>query len=750
MEPQKGWSHTCCKVSISNKSGVFIQKPTITYLTMPPLNVELEPIDVKNRYGANAGLKLRVPKQTNTNEISEAAEHTYALILSGGWNKYSNKGRYWNDCSFIYQSLRNKYNIPKDNIYVAMADGTNPEADMYDPVTRQYVSSPLDLDFDEQDDIQYAATKANVSNILSDLQERMTEEDNLFIYVIDHGGTTDHVGGSYICLWNGDKLHDSELAEMLELFNVRTINVLLGQCYSGGFVEELEGNGRVIATACSGSESSWACDGIPYDEFVYHWTCAVNELDKDTAVVQSDVDKNGHVSMLEAFRYAQKYDTRDETPQYSSFTPSVGEDLAFNNIPDAVDLYIRDDIYDTGKEPNNYRIYSKYHPFNSPDIYMRLQDDGFECEENETPNVEGLEQELQVYIYAKVWNRGTKTYNTKDKYLHLFWTNSNNMYLSPLNFWGHSSFPEDYGEHIGVIKITENIAPGEFVKLRKSSLVQPEWYDNSFGQGYLGIALLGVITDSRLLDEIPTDHVSPYTKIKLESNDIAMKNECVISYDDPTRIPDSLLIDCAYERDFDLNAKLDVMPLQIKAILDPHIFNGFMVNGVTPAPINPMAGYQIPLENDTQISNINLGEGEVSTIKLTFKLDANAADDELNGKSFTILQKDRETGEIVGGKTYRFVKKASAAHVAASVSTPKISNMLLDANSSQMNIGFSEPVEASALQISTSYPQAITTERELEDGATNTTVDIPQNYNGVLVVNLLKDGKIIDSKKIMK
>lgn len=37
---------------------------------------------------------------------------------------------------------------------------------------------------------------------------------------------------------------------------------------------------------------------------------------------------------------------------YSSIPKSVGEDLAFNNIPLDVDLYMRDNIEDTGKEPN--------------------------------------------------------------------------------------------------------------------------------------------------------------------------------------------------------------------------------------------------------------------------------------------------------------------------------------------------------------------------------------------------------------
>ena len=41
-----------------------------------------------------------------------------------------------------------------------------------------------------------------------------------------------------------------------------------------------------------------------------------------------------------------------ENPQHKSNPISVGEDLAFNNLPNAVDLYIKDSEEDTGKEPN--------------------------------------------------------------------------------------------------------------------------------------------------------------------------------------------------------------------------------------------------------------------------------------------------------------------------------------------------------------------------------------------------------------
>ena len=42
-------------------------------------------------------------------------EHLYAVIINGGRNKLTNHERYWNDCSFLYQTLRHVYRIPKQS-----------------------------------------------------------------------------------------------------------------------------------------------------------------------------------------------------------------------------------------------------------------------------------------------------------------------------------------------------------------------------------------------------------------------------------------------------------------------------------------------------------------------------------------------------------------------------------------------------------------------------------------------------------
>ncbi len=95
-----------------------------------------------------------------TNDIQQqSANHTQAIILSGGYNMANNYQRYWNDCSFIYHTLTKRYCIPKENISVLMSDGTDPAPDMRITNTYRYKSQPLDLDGDGLDDIMLQQEK---------------------------------------------------------------------------------------------------------------------------------------------------------------------------------------------------------------------------------------------------------------------------------------------------------------------------------------------------------------------------------------------------------------------------------------------------------------------------------------------------------------------------------------------------------------------------------------------------------------
>lgn len=257
------------------------------------------------------------------------AARLFAVIVNGGRNKLTNHGRYWNDCAFLYRTLRHTYHIPQRNITVLMSDGGDMADDMIRADGWGFRSSPIDLDGDGQPDVNYSAKREMLVSVFYDLSQKLTTDDHLFLFFVDHGGSTDHLSDSFIWLWNDEKIEDYALAILLRLFNVASMNILMGQCYSGGFMEELAREGRIMSTSCCGNEQSWASPNHEYDEFVYHWICAINGADETGHPIDADTNHNGEVSMAEAFEYARSHDRVNETPQYASWPEQLGEQWTF-------------------------------------------------------------------------------------------------------------------------------------------------------------------------------------------------------------------------------------------------------------------------------------------------------------------------------------------------------------------------------------------------------------------------------------
>lgn len=128
-----------------------------------------------------------------------------------------------------------------------MSDGTNPGID-----TSSGTSSNVDLDDDGIADIDYAATKSNVINVFNQLADKLTEEDYLFVYTIDHGGLDSSRNESYLVLWNGMYIYANEFSELVKSVNTQATNIVMGQCNSGGFIDYFKNSPNIcISTACA-------------------------------------------------------------------------------------------------------------------------------------------------------------------------------------------------------------------------------------------------------------------------------------------------------------------------------------------------------------------------------------------------------------------------------------------------------------------------------------------------------------------
>ena len=256
--------------------------------------------------------------QKRSRRLLSSTSGLYAVIISGGIDLDRNFSRYWNDCQYVYQRLTQTLGYDKSHIYCLVADGTNPAVDMfydYDSLhnIKYYKSSPLDFDNDGDNDIQYSATKTNISTVFNLLQAQSSSIEYLLVFVTDHGTP------SGICLWGENQIMTpAELdVELDKLSNVK-MDIVMGQCNSGIFTSLCEKN-RTVSTACSATEPSYPQGPFSYDYFLRSWTDAFDPTNASTV----DTNSDNMISLREAFSFAESNDpkaiTGDEHPQYSSF-----------------------------------------------------------------------------------------------------------------------------------------------------------------------------------------------------------------------------------------------------------------------------------------------------------------------------------------------------------------------------------------------------------------------------------------------
>ncbi|MDE7402095.1 MAG: C13 family peptidase [Muribaculaceae bacterium] len=664
-EPMKGWEHECYRVTVPrNTTSLFsINISSITTLKTPPPG-DFEPVDRVNRYGSYATIRPIVPKSGINNGSFSDNDNTYAIILSGGICKEANHIRYWNDCSFIYQTLVNKYGIPKNHIYPLMADGDNPAVDTQ-TVQGQYISQSLDLDLDGENEISLAATKTNFQSTLNTIKQQIGRNGQLFLYVIDHGGSTDFKSKSYICLWGNQVLHDTELTSMLEPFTQKmvNVNVVLGQCHSGGFIDNLTQAGCVVAAACAGNESSYACTDIPFDEFVYQWTCAVNEANHMGQPVAADIDLNGKVTMLEAFQYAKDHDRiSPEHPQYRSNPQSIGEDMALNYIPPSFDLYIKDNPEDTGKEPNRTtKIF-----WDSPSVWIRNARDTFEIHEN--PIFDSVH--IACTIKVKIHNRG-KHRHLNSQWLHVYWAKASTAFCTDtwkgLEYYKPMNTDARFvtGGHLSPIQLPV-IEPGDSVILNVPWLM-PTDAANIRDENHR-YCIKARLSNSSADEDFENDELEFDV---LGRNNEAQKNVSIIykyNIGQPTNVyirnPKNTTKKYTLElvpRTQDDRKILKCANMYMK--FSDKIFDGWKEGGLcstgldfgdNPNPnVNPV--YLQCKESEVTIRDVVLNAKEFDTIGLRF--------DFLQGKQsiqpyvFDLIQKDEE-GNVIGGETFKIESPA--------------------------------------------------------------------------------------------
>lgn len=686
-EPKAGWEHPCTYVYAKEGSRI-IGDCTAVDSVCPPSDIRLTPVHKSNNVPEDT-VKVKVAKGPE----NAFAANTYAVILSGGKNKNCNNARYWNDCSFIYQTLTKKYRVPKGNVKVLMSDGTDPAEDMCREVGDPYISSPLDLDDDGNPEIEYSATKANLRRVFSELSNELGDEDHLFVYVIDHGGYDYQKKSSYICLWNDEKLYPEELNSYLDGCEAGYISFVMGQCNSGGFSRELQANNRIIMTACGEDEVSYGSEDVKFDEFVYHWTRGINGAD-EYGVPIDNYKKNR--TFVEAYTYACNADAYNqefvgnirETPTITLLRESTAEDLALDTIPDVVDLYITrgeiPTIENTVAAPKmfqdkidvppavdipehitefNYTEMMKTPYWDNSDVWVRHKNDGLT---NFTHQGGCLSPDQdRVYIYVNVANRGVKAYDTGDCILKSFWARSA-MKISTDAWLGKKTAMSNgvYGNTVDPVLIEETIQPGASVIKCLERDFKGIYLDYARKEDF-NMCVLAYLTYDTLEGEPEFSDDALRIPAVWRTNKLAQKNQTTMSWEMESAPPVSSAVYVPYERNSN--------PLKICVIPSDEtedLFGSMKVNLTVPkgavskweaaydkTPAGPKAAMansltDIQLDESCRINNMVLSGKKGCAVKLTAV--PNSSEDFWGSKDykFSLALFDEKTGWLLGGQSY--------------------------------------------------------------------------------------------------
>lgn len=188
-----------------------------------------------------------------------SAEDRYAVIVSGasGGEKYATQQQKWRDG--LSTALKNTFLFPDANVVILSEDSAG--------TTR--------------------STAENLRRLLGDLRRRLTRDDLLMLVLIGHG-TFDGTDAKFNLV--GPDMTALEWKAVLDGLSSRLI-VVNTTASSFPFLEELSQRGRVVITATDSVAQRFATVFPEY--FV-----------KSLADLSSDYDKNGRVSIFEAFAAA--------------------------------------------------------------------------------------------------------------------------------------------------------------------------------------------------------------------------------------------------------------------------------------------------------------------------------------------------------------------------------------------------------------------------------------------------------------
>lgn len=208
-----------------------------------------------------------VAARAQASDSPPAVRDTWVLIITGvsGEPHYGKQFHEW--AVGLADAVRERHGVGEENITYL---GENTER--------------------APDRIAGRSTRENVQRELARLAERTRAGDRVLIALFGHGSATNTESRFNL---PGPDLTATEWEALLDRLAGRTVGFVNAASASGDFVGALSGDGRVVITA---TKSGFERNETRFGRFF------VDAFARDVA----DVDKDGQVSLLEAFDYARR------------------------------------------------------------------------------------------------------------------------------------------------------------------------------------------------------------------------------------------------------------------------------------------------------------------------------------------------------------------------------------------------------------------------------------------------------------
>lgn len=211
----------------------------------------------------------------------------YALLVSA---KFDEDGpKFYRNLATAYDSLLS-HGFKEENITVLYADGNDEPAHRYAPASQ------------DGGIVDSEASTSSVRQALADLAGRVTAEDELFVYISDHGGRKEGVsnlafpGDPATGTGTTERIDELEFKGMLDAVDSMYKVVVLDECYGGGFAERLGAGNTIAIAACRAKEYTYATS-----RFVPHLLDTLAGTDP-----KADANGDGRISIKEAFDHAER------------------------------------------------------------------------------------------------------------------------------------------------------------------------------------------------------------------------------------------------------------------------------------------------------------------------------------------------------------------------------------------------------------------------------------------------------------